>query len=106
MTIESSRKAPSYTITCRMNHEAAALERLCQVVRIRGFRIAKMAVESSVDSSVESSVESAEETLAIALTIQGSRPVAMLQSQLEKLHTVVEVILTTPAIAPAVGRTA
>ncbi len=102
MTIESSSKAPSYTITCRMNHEAAALERLCQVVRIRGFRIAKMAVESSV----ESSVESAEETLAIALTIQGSRPVAMLQSQLEKLHTVVEVGLTTPAIAPAVGRTA
>ncbi len=98
MTIESSRYAPSYTITCRMNHEAAALERLCQVVRIRGFRIAKMAVESSV--------ESAEETLDIALTIQGSRPVAMLQSQLEKLHTVVEVILTTPAMAPAVGRTA
>ncbi|SHK80161.1 acetolactate synthase, small subunit [Marinobacter antarcticus] len=98
MTIESSSKAPSYTITCRMNHEAAALERLCQVVRIRGFRIAKMAVESSV--------ENAEETLDIALTIQGSRPVAMLQSQLEKLHTVVEVILTTPAMAPAVGRTA
>jgi acetolactate synthase II small subunit len=102
MTIESSRNAPSYTISCRMNHEAAALERLCQVVRIRGFRIAKMAVESSM----ESAAEGAKETLDIALTIQGSRPVAMLQSQLEKLHTVVEVILTTPAMAPAVGRTA
>lgn len=81
-----------------MSHEAAALERLCQVVRIRGFRIAKMAVESVLEGT--------DETLDIALTIQGARPVAMLQSQLEKLHTVAEVILTTPAIAPAVSRTA
>ena len=94
MTTESSNKTPSYTITCRMSHEAAALERLCQVVRIRGFRIAKMAVET------------ADGALDIALTIQGTRSVSMLQSQLEKLHTVLEVILTTPAIAPAVGRTA
>ena len=94
MTTESSNKTPSYTITCRMSHEAAALERLCQVVRIRGFRIAKMAVET------------ADGALDIALTIQGARSVSMLQSQLEKLHTVLEVILTTPAIAPAVGRTA
>lgn len=91
-------KTPSYTLTCRMSHEAAALERLCQVVRIRGFRIAKMAVESVLEGT--------DETLDIALTIQGARPVAMLQSQLEKLHTVAEVILTTPAIAPAARRTA
>lgn len=89
---------PTYKITCRMNHEAAALERLCQVVRIRGFRIAQMAVETSV--------QNAEESLYIALTVQGVRPVAMLQSQLEKLHTVAEVILNTTALAPAVGRTA
>lgn len=78
--------APSHTIICRMNHEAAALERLCQVVRIRGFRIAKMAVES------------ADDTLDIALTVQGVRPVAMLQSQLEKLHTVSEVTLAVPPV--------
>lgn len=94
MTIESSSKAPNYTITCRMNHEAAALERLCQVVRIRGFRIAKMAVETT------------DGVLDIALTVQGIRPVTMLQSQLEKLHTVAEVILTTPVLAPAASRTA
>lgn len=89
MKTESSRKAPSYTITCRMNQEAAALERLCQVVRIRGFRIAKMAVET------------ADGALDIALTIQGPRPVAMLQSQLEKLHTVAEVKLAAPEVAAA-----
>lgn len=78
---------PSYTLNCRMIQEAAALERLCQVVRIRGFRIARMAVES------------AEEHFNIALTLEGARPIAMLQSQLEKLHTVAEVALEKPAVA-------
>ncbi|MGO2134997.1 ACT domain-containing protein [Marinobacter sp.] len=91
-------KTPSYTLTCRMSHESAALERLCQVIRIRGFRIAKMAVENVLEGT--------DEALDIALTIHGARSVAMLQSQLEKLHTVAEVILTTPAIAPAVSHTA
>nr|WP_228260802.1 ACT domain-containing protein [Marinobacter orientalis] len=71
---------PSYTLHCRMFREAAALERLCQVVRIRGFRIARMAVESAGDH------------IDIALTLEGARPITMLQSQLEKLHTVAEVI--------------
>ena len=97
-TQSHTHKTPSYTLTCRMSHESAALERLCQVVRIRGFRIAKMAVESVLEGT--------DEALDIALTIHGARSVAMLQSQLEKLHTVAEVILTTPAIAPAVSRTA
>ena len=76
--------APSYHIHCRMAHEAAALERLCQVVRVRGFRIARMAVET------------AGEHLEIALTLEGMRPIAMLQAQLEKLHTVAAVELTQP----------
>ena len=71
----------------RMTHEAAALERLCQVVRIRGFRIATMAVET------------AGEHLDIALTLEGTRPIAMLQSQLEKLHTVAEVALAAGSVA-------
>lgn len=75
--------SPSYTLNCRMNQEAAALERLCQVVRIRGFRIARMVMEST------------EECLEIALTLEGSRPVSMLQSQLEKLHTVTGVEVTS-----------
>lgn len=91
-------KTPSYTLTCRMSHEAAALERLCQVVRIRGFRIAKMAVESVFEGT--------DETLDIALTIQGARPVTMLQSQLEKLHTVAEVRLASPALAHVTSRIA
>lgn len=89
MTTQS--KTPSYTINCRMSYEAAALERLCQVVRVRGFRIAKMAVET------------ADGALDIALTVQGARPVAMLQSQLEKLHTVAEVQLATPATASRIA---
>jgi acetolactate synthase II small subunit len=70
-----------------MAFEPAALERLCQVIRIRGFRVASMAVES------------VGEHLDIRLTLEGARPIAMLQSQLEKLHTVVEV-----ALAGQVGR--
>ena len=79
---------PGYTLTCRMADEAAALERLCQVVRIRGFRIAKMTMEANG------------EALNIALTLQGSRPIAMLQSQLEKLQTVHTVALS--AVTPEV----
>lgn len=101
MTTQSSKQAPSYTITRRMKHEAAALERLCQVVRIRGFRIATMAVESVLTAN-----GGAEETLEIALTIQGARPVAMLQSQLEKLHTVADVKLAAPAVTHAANRIA
>jgi acetolactate synthase II small subunit len=86
MTSSQQPSTPSYTLTCRMSQEAAALERLCQVVRIRGFKIARMAVES------------AGEHLDIALTLEGSRPIAMLQAQLLKLHTVVEV-----AQEPGVG---
>jgi len=87
MTPQADISMPSYTLNCRMAHEAAALERLCQVVRIRGFRIARMAVES------------AEEHLDIALTLEGTRPIAMLQSQLEKLHTVAEVALASGSVA-------
>jgi acetolactate synthase II small subunit len=39
------------------------------------------------------SVESSGEHFNIALTLEGSRPISMLQSQLLKLHTVVEVVL-------------
>lgn len=87
MTPQADTSIPSYTLNCRMAQETAALERLCQVVRIRGFRIARMAVES------------AEEHLDIALTLEGTRPIAMLQSQLEKLHTVMDVALGQAAVA-------
>ncbi|MGM0570551.1 ACT domain-containing protein [Marinobacter sp.] len=82
---------PSYQIHCRMIPEAAALERLCQVVRVRGFRIERMAMEHVGDS------------LDIALTLEGARPIGMLQSQLEKLQTVVGVELKNQAL-PAVER--
>ena len=87
-------ETPSYRIHCRMTQEAAALERLCQVVRIRGFRIAKMAMESSG------------EALDIVLTLEGSRPIGMLQSQLEKLQTVIGVELTGGASAEGIGQIA
>ncbi|MGM0953621.1 MAG: ACT domain-containing protein [Pseudomonadota bacterium] len=84
MNPTSETAAQSYTLNCRMAQEAAAIERLCQVVRIRGFRIASMAVETAGDH------------FEITLTLEGSRPVAMLQSQLEKLQTVVEVAVKQP----------
>lgn len=84
-----------YRITCRMTEEAAALERLCQVVRVRGFRITRMAVEST------------EGVLDITLALTGSRPLATLKNQLEKLHTVVQVTLeTSKPEALVVSRTA
>jgi len=84
MNPTNENTAPSYTLNCRMAQEAAAIERLCQVVRIRGFRIASMAVETAGDH------------FEIALTLEGRRPIAMLQSQLEKLHTVAEVAVKQP----------
>ena len=84
MNPNQENAAPSYTLNCRMAQEAAAIERLCQVVRIRGFRIASMAVETAGDH------------FDINLALEGSRPVAMLQSQLEKLHTVAEVVVQSP----------
>jgi acetolactate synthase II small subunit len=72
-----------------MAYEAAALERLCQVVRIRGFRVARMAVER-VDDQLD-----------IQLILEGTRSIEMLKSQLEKLHTVAEV--TLPRQPEAVG---
>ena len=80
-TSPSITKPDSHILHCRMEAEAAGLERLCRVVRVRGFRIASMAVESSGGH------------FDIALTLEGTRPIAMLQSQLLKLHTVAEVIL-------------
>ncbi|MGC8121071.1 ACT domain-containing protein [Marinobacter sp. VGCF2001] len=87
MNPSSEITSQSYTLNCRMSQEAAALERLCRVVRVRGFRISKMAMESVGDS------------LDILLTLEGSRPVAMLQSQLEKLHTVAGVELVSDTMS-------
>lgn len=83
MNPSAQTATPAYTLTCRMQWEAAALERLCQVVRVRGFRIAGMAVESQGDR------------LDISLTVEGCRPISMLRTQLEKLHTVIAVVLDT-----------
>ena len=80
----TAQPTPGYTLTCTMHAEAAALERLCQVIRVRGFRVARMAVESAGDM------------LDITLTLEGSRPIAMLKAQIEKLHTVAGVTLDTP----------
>ena len=76
-----------HTLNCRMNQEAAALERLCRVVRVRGFRIASLAMEAT------------DNVLDITLTLEGSRPIAMLQSQLEKLHTVASVELISDTMS-------
>lgn len=79
---QNSPATAGHILNCRMASESAALERLCQVVRIRGFRIARMAVESVGDQ------------LDIQLTLEGTRPIGMLQSQLAKLHTVASVVLS------------
>ena len=82
-SITTSRTTVSsrHVLHCCMQSEPAGLERLCRVVRVRGFRIVGMSVECTG------------EHFDIALTLEGSRPIAMLQSQLLKLHTVGEVVL-------------
>jgi len=80
-TVSSKTVSNRHILYCRMQSEPAGLERLCRVVRVRGFRIAGMSVECSG------------EHFDIALTLEGSRPISMLQSQLLKLHTVGEVVL-------------
>ena len=80
-TTSGTTTSNRHILHCRMQSEPAGLERLCRVVRVRGFRIAGMSVESSG------------EHFDIALTLEGSRPISMLQSQLLKLHTVGEVVL-------------
>ncbi|SDX21233.1 ACT domain-containing protein [Marinobacter mobilis] len=66
-------------IHCEMNPEPAAIERLCQVIRVRGFQVTAMTAELR-GSRWE-----------MTFTVEGTRAVAMLQSQLEKLHTVTQV---------------
>lgn len=71
-----NRTIRTYTLTCRMTAEAAAIERLCQVTRIRGFRIEQMRVNTGSGE------------LEISMTLNGERSIDMLCSQIEKLHTV------------------
>ncbi|MDX1754565.1 MAG: ACT domain-containing protein [Marinobacter sp.] len=76
----SQPTAQEYQIDCQMTSEPAALERLCQVVRVRGFEV------TDVNASLR------DQQWRIALTVRGSRSVEMLRKQLEKLHTVERVI--------------
>ncbi|WP_349557691.1 ACT domain-containing protein [Marinobacter sp. NFXS9] len=66
----------THTLSCRMQPEPAALERLCQVARIRGFRIEEMQVRTDAEG------------LAIDMVLSGQRSIDMLRRQIEKLHTV------------------
>lgn len=72
----STKNARTHTLTCRMAAEAAAIERLCQVTRIRGFRIEQMQVQADGGE------------LEISMKLCGERSIDMLRSQIEKLHTV------------------
>lgn len=74
----------SHRMHCQMEAEPAALERLCQVVRIRGFAIDQMQVQMG------------QGMLEIELTVKGQRAIQMLASQLEKLQTVSSLILGEP----------
>lgn len=68
-----------HALQIRMQAESAALERLCQVIRVRGFELLEIAARRDGDLWV------------IDLLVQGRRTVTMLRAQLEKLHAVVQV---------------
>lgn len=68
-------------IDCEMIPEPSAIERLTRVIRVRGFNIGAMAMETRGDR------------LHFTMTVHGKRDPAMLARQLEKLETVVAVRL-------------
>ncbi|PVY75784.1 acetolactate synthase small subunit [Tamilnaduibacter salinus] len=72
---------------CIMQDEPAAMERLCQVVRVRGFRLEALAMGRDAGR------------LTLAFTATGQRSPAMLQSQLEKLISVESVTCAPPESA-------
>ncbi|HET7315553.1 ACT domain-containing protein [Salinisphaera sp.] len=61
---------------CRLDLEPAALERLVQAVRRRGFTIERVGAERASDG------------LLVDLTVSGARPAETLRAHLEKIHTV------------------
>lgn len=67
---------PRWQIHCRMQHEAAGLERVLQVLRIRGFDVEDMQARRDGDD------------VRLALTVCGERRIENLLAQLTKLHTV------------------
>ena len=67
---------PRHTMTCRMCPEPAALERVLQVVRKRGFAVERLSAEHDARG------------LRIHMTLAGARCPDMLRAQLEKLHGV------------------
>lgn len=77
----------AHRVQCRMHAEEAAMERLLQVVRIRGFQLQDLQVEREGDG------------FRIALTVAGERSVDFLLRQLEKLHTVLSVVATPAVVA-------
>lgn len=81
-TYTSSQACAAHRVQCRMQAEEVAMERLLQVVRIRGFRLQDLQVEREGDG------------FHIALTVAGERPIDFLLRQLEKLHTILSVMAT------------
>jgi len=90
----TAQSAGSHRVQCRMQAEEAAMERLLQVVRIRGFQLQDLQLEREADG------------YRIALTVAGERPIDFLLRQLEKLHSVLSVVATPGVPDQAVLRRA
>ncbi|MBC3766362.1 acetolactate synthase 2 small subunit [Neptunicella marina] len=72
-----------HQLTLLLNNAPAALERVLQVTRYRGF------VLESCDVRTE------QNNLTVKMQVSGSRPVSLLTSQLNKLHDLEELCLTS-----------
>ncbi|WP_353176441.1 ACT domain-containing protein [Salinisphaera sp. T5B8] len=77
----SMNDKPLHTMTCCIKPETAALERILQVVRKRGFSVERFTAEHDKGR------------LRIRLSCSGSRCPDMLRAQLDKLHGVQSVCL-------------
>lgn len=65
-----------HRLICNMHPEPAAIERICQVVRVRGFQVEQLRVRRQTNR------------LEIELEVTGERALPMLLTQIDKLHTV------------------
>ncbi|GGA64684.1 acetolactate synthase [Neiella marina] len=86
----ASQTGQQHTISIEAQDRPATVERLLRVIRHRGYRLCRMAVESSQE----------DERIALSVTVTSDKPVVLLQNQLSKLVDVSSVEITSAETNP------
>ncbi|MCB5226430.1 acetolactate synthase 2 small subunit [Alishewanella sp. 16-MA] len=78
-----------HTLTITTSNEATVVERLLQVTRYRGYKLAGLELKPLTDRA----------GMRITLQVQSDKPIALLTSQLVKLYDVQQLELASAAVA-------